>query len=349
MFRKESEERRDSHDGESAQGERGCRKRHRFGKPAHFAQILGVYIMFHNTGAEEQSAFRDAVGQNVHQASDETDFRAARKTQQNKRQLADCGVGQNAFDVFLAESHARAVQRADRGNDRDNCRKCVIDLERHNEKSGVSVNADFHQHGRMQKRGHRRRRDARIRKPAVKRESCGFGKDSEENEHHCPRGNDDSLHRGKVKRAGLAVNPQESDQHEQRAENGNEKCLVGASDCDILPVKTDQTVAAQRGNFPKRIDENKIGRIHKSHHGPHEEADHQIIFILALIFLDITVRVEDNKAAHKRRRHRHKQRESISVKTKAHSERQIKMHGERMTAQRAWQSQDRARQSGHDK
>ena len=81
----------------------------------------------------------------------------------------------------------------------------------------------------------------------------------------------------------MPIEHDESKEHHQGTENGDEKGLVGHENDFFISKKTDQAPTGDGGDFPEEVERDEIATINKTHHGAEKEDHHEVILIAILV------------------------------------------------------------------
>ena len=166
----EAGEREDPGQGQGADDEGPVRGRHVLLEPAHLAHVVGMHGVDDRPGAEEQQGLEEGVGEEVEDAGRPG---ADAEGGHHVTQLADGGVGQDAFDVVLHEGQAGGDDHRDPGDERHPVEPAVADGEARPEHAvdpGHEVHAGHDHGGGVDQGRHRRGAGHGVGQPDVERE-----------------------------------------------------------------------------------------------------------------------------------------------------------------------------------
>ena len=191
------------------------------------------------------------------------------------------------------------------------------------EKPGVGVDADLDQHRRVEQGRDRGRGHAGVGQPRMQRHRRRLGEHPEQDEQHGAPRDDRSAHRREVERPGLSIDLDEAQEHDHGAEEGHEEGLVGLLHELLQSVETDEAPAADGDDLPEEVQEDQVGREHQPHHRPDEEHDHQVVFVLVFLVVDVSERVEDDQESDERGNNGHEDRQRVDHQDEVQPENEL--------------------------
>ncbi len=299
-LREEAAERRDADDGEGAEEEGHGRHGHRPDEAAHLADVPLVGGVDDDAGAEEKAG----LGQAVHEDEEERAGDAGRvghaEAEEDIADLADRRVGQDALEVVLHGGRARGDEARKDDEDRDGLLPAGRELEAVDEEAGEGVDADLDQDGGVEQGRDRRRGDAGVREPRVERHRGRLREHAEEDEEDGRAGDGRAPHGRDVEGVRGAVDLDEAEEHDHGAEEGHQEGLVGLDD-EVRPaVEADEPPAADGDDLPEEVEEDQVAGEDEAHHRADEEEDHQVVFVLVLVVMDVAEGVDDDEEADER-------------------------------------------------
>src|SRR6266478_3973932 len=218
----------------------------------------------------------------------------------HEAQVADAGIRDEFLEIGLNESNKRAVDDADDGERGDNRRGAVRGIgEERQAEANHAVGAHFQEHAGQDDGAGGGRLDVRVGQPGVEREQRnldGEGHEEGEEEIHL-------LERGQANGAGLQhllnrrqvegssrhhggaeiVQPDDADEHEDRAGHGVKHELDGGVDAAFVSPDADQEIHGDKHHFPEKEKEEEVEREEDADHADFEHQQHDKEFLDAVL------------------------------------------------------------------
>src|SRR6266852_609628 len=120
-----------------------------------------------------------------------------------------------------------------------------------------------------------------------------------------------SLNRRQIKRARSVVQPDDADQHEDRARHGVEDEFHGGVNAAFVPPNADQQGHGYQHHFPEEKKEEEIQRKKHAHHADFQHQQHHKKFLHAV--LDALPRCQNRNWRQERRQNDQKQTDSVNA------------------------------------
>src|SRR5467141_3913467 len=240
--------------------------------------------------------------------------------------MADRRIRDELFQIRLHHRYQRAVNNADDRQHRDPaCRTPRSLREERQAEANHAVGAHLQQHARQHHRAGRGRFHVRIRQPGVQREKRHLDRKSEEErqeEEHLgswrelkaalrDRRVQQRLNRGQIKCARSVVEPDDADQHEDRAGHGEEHKLHRGIDAALVAPDADQQGHRNQHHFPEKEKEEKVQRQKYADNADFQHQQHHEKFFDAM--LDALPRSQDGDGRQESRQDDEEQTDSINA------------------------------------
>ena len=316
----EASEGRHPHDGEDAHDEGHRGDGHGLDQPAHLGDVLGAGAVLDDPGRQEQSALAQPVHQDEQQGSGHPDGVEGRQPHEDVADLADGGQGQDPLYICFDQGRAGRDHGRYQAQDHQVGLPVAGDHEGVVEYPGEGIDSDLDQHRGVQQGGHRGGRHAGVRQPGVERQSGALGEDAHGDQSHRQSADGEAAHLQHVEGAGLGVDQGETQQHEHRSPGRHQEGLVGLDHHFLVAEEADQAPGADAGDLPEHVHQDHVGREHQAHHGAQKQNHHQKVFLLIVVILDITQRVDDDQGADQGRGDGHEDRQPVHHEGGIHSQ-----------------------------
>ena len=185
FFRNEAAERWNARHGTRSNGGDEGGDRHGLGKPAQPADIAGAGFMVHDAGGHEQCGLERGMVQNVQHRGNRRHLDGEAEQHHQQPQLADRGIGQNAFQI-VPEQRGPCTEQHGEQPDAGDDTGIEFGPRKHRPQAREQKHAGFHHGGGVQIGAHRRGRGHGVRQPEMERELRGFGKaaDQDQDQDH---------------------------------------------------------------------------------------------------------------------------------------------------------------------
>src|SRR5580658_3988576 len=277
-FADETVERREGQRRKRDEQKEGHQHGHRSREAAVLLDLVRVAAIVEHAGAEEERTGGYAVTQHLEDGALNRDGVERENSQHNKSKMTDGGVSDEALKIGLHHGDQRAVYDADDREHGDWLRHAVRRFgKKRQAESQNSVGTEL-QHDASQNHGAGRGSfGMRVRQPGVQREKRNFDGEGEEKcaehqqfgvrrEYELP-----GLHLRQdirqIKRSRLGVEPQDGDQHEDRAEHGVQNEFDGRVNAPAVAPHADHEIHGDQRELPEHEKEEKVERKEDADHG----------------------------------------------------------------------------------
>ncbi len=251
--------------------------------------------MDHRARAQEQQRLERAVGQQV---EDRRGVGAGGQAARHVRELADCGVGENAFQVVLRERGQGGAEHAERGDDGQHVERGAGGEER-GEEPGHDEDAGGDHGGGVDQRADRRRAGHRVGEPGVQRHLRALARHPRQQQHRGrhQRGRGHLRHLrqyvGDAETARAQAQDEDAEQEADVAQAGHEERLHrGARIAPVFPPVADEEVGAQAHDLPAHVEDQEVARVDDQQHGAGEQADERAVGGVAGVGFEVADRVD---------------------------------------------------------
>ncbi|OLT23379.1 hypothetical protein BJF79_14695 [Actinomadura sp. CNU-125] len=263
LLRDESEERRQPDHGRDREGRRDGEDGPPPSRAGQFVGVPRALLVFQDADREEQRRLEQAVREQQRDARERGRPGPGAEQHHEEAELADGAVGEQPFQVVLAERDDAAAEQADEP-DGDDQRTPRAGSGERGRQPRHQVDARLDHRGGVQVAADGRRRDHRGGQPRVQRHLGGLGERAEQDQHHRGHGRGaagrvgDDL--GDPVRPGGLPEHDEPGQHDQAERGGGQQGLQGGA-----PVRgplgvpgADEDEGADRGQLPEHVEDEQV-------------------------------------------------------------------------------------------
>jgi hypothetical protein len=297
----------------------GSEIRHGSGEAAEFGDEARVTALVEHADNQEKRAGGDAVVDLLDDAAGKAKWRERENAQGAEAEVADRGVGDQLFHVFLHHADKRTIDNGDDGEADHDAAVFVRGVGEHGQrKTQEAVCPHFQQNAGQDDQAGCGSFGMRVGKPRVEWEHRDFDGEGEEEAPEEPAleldGERSDRHLQDFENAEcvrVEIYRQDGQEHDDRTGERVEEELDGGIEAALAAPDADEEIHRNEHYFPKDVEEHEIERHEDTKHAGLEEEEEDVIFLFA--FLNGGPGREDRDKAEDGGEHDHEETQTVNT------------------------------------
>ena len=247
--------------------------RHHLGQPAQPPDVARAALVLDDPRAHEQRRLERGMVEDMQHRRQRRQFQRETEQHHQQAQLADGGIGKDAFQIMPEQRHARAEHHRDQPDAADD-HGVQFRPRQHRPQPRQQEHPGLHHRRRMQIGADRSGRGHRVRQPEMERELRRLGKAANQNQAKDHRIKRRGAHRiaalqygGKVKRSGDQPQRHHApDQRQPPAAGHRQRHARTLPAFRLVLPEPDQQEGRKAGQLPEHQQQQHIARNHNAQH-----------------------------------------------------------------------------------